>query len=295
MIQGSLLGPKLFLLFTNDLEPHLPFGKRVVYADDVQFIDSYTTENLDALKQRVEETLELALKWFTQNRLKINPSKTELLILKPRKKRFETQFSITFGVSEIEPIPCAKILGVFIDSSLTWEKQVSQVIHRCYSLLVGLAKLSHRLPYETKKLLVEALVFPHINYCCTVWGGCSASQKHRVQKAINFAARVVTGLARRDHVTPALNALGWSRFEGMLERRHVALIRKLISPDAPPALAQLIRPRSDVSQRCTRASCRNQLELPRVKTERARRSFPYRAVYAWNRRGGKSSADEHEV
>ena len=179
-----------------------------MYADDVQFIDSDTIENWNALKQRVEDTLELALKWFTQNRLKINPSKTELLVLKPRKKRFETQFSITFGASEIEPTPCAKILGVLIDSSLTWEKQVSQVVRRCYSVLVGLAKLRHRLPYETKKLLVEALVFPHINYCCTVWGGCSASQKHRIQKAINFAVRVVTGLARRDHVTPALDALG---------------------------------------------------------------------------------------
>ena len=45
----------MFFLFTNDLEAHLPFGKRVMYVDDVQFIDSDTTENLDA--QRVEDTL----------------------------------------------------------------------------------------------------------------------------------------------------------------------------------------------------------------------------------------------
>ena len=133
--------------------------------------------------------------------------------------------------------------------------------------------------------MVEALVFSHIIYCCTVWGGCSASQKHRIQKAINFAARIVTGLARREHITPALDALEWSRFESMLESRDVALIRKLISPSAPPALAQLLQRRSDVSQRCTRGSSRNQLELPKVKTERAKRSFPFRAVAAWNSRG----------
>ena len=104
-------------------------------------------------------------------------------------------------------------------------------------------------------------------------GGCSGSLNDRIQKAINFAAHVVTGLARRDHVTPALDALEWSRFEGMLERRDVALIRKLISYDAPPTLTQLVLPRSDVTQRCTRASRGNQLELPKVRTERARRGF----------------------
>ena len=277
---------RLFLLFTNDLASHLPFGKQVIYADDVQFIDSDAVEHLATLKQRVENTLELALKWFTQNRLKINPNKTELLILKPIKKKCDSHLSIRFGDSEIKPTPCVKIIGVFIDSALVWEKQVSQVTRRCYSVLVGLSKLRHRLSYDTKKLLVEALVFPHIIYCCTVWGGCTATQKHRIQKAINFAARVVTGLARREHVTSALEALGWVRFEGMLGRRDEALIRRLLSPDAPPALAQLVQRRSEVTQRSTRGAHGDQLELPKIKTERARRNFPYRAVSAWNSRGG---------
>ena len=292
VVQGSILGPRLFLLFTNDLASHLPFGKQIVYADDVQFIDSDTVENLVALKERVENTLELALKWYTQNRLKINPNKTELLVIKPRKKKCDSHISIRFGDSEIKPTPCVKILGVFIDSALTWEKQVSQVTRRCYSVLVGLSRLRHKLSCDTKKLLVEALVFPHIIYCCTVWGGCSATQKHRIQKTINFAARVVTGLARRDHVTPALEALGWVRFEGMLEKRDEALIRRLLSPDVPPALAQLVQRRSEVTQRSTRGAHSDQLELPKIKTERARRSFPFRAVSAWNCRGGEGGGGD---
>ena len=60
------------------------------------------------------------------------------------------------------------------------------------------------------------------------------------------------------------------------------MLCKLLSPDAPPALADLVQSRSDVSIRSTRGTCGGQLELPRVKTERARRAFPFRAVTAWN-------------
>ena len=94
---------------------------------------------------------------------------------------------------------------------------MSLVTRRCFCVLVGLSKLRRRIPFETKKLLFQALVFPHIHYRVTVWGGCSATQSHRVQKAINFAARIVTGLSRRDHITPALESLGWERFDRMLE------------------------------------------------------------------------------
>ena len=44
-----------------------------------------------------------------------------------------------------------------------------------------------------KKILIEALVLPHIRYCLSVWGGCGVGERRRVQKAVNFAARIVTG------------------------------------------------------------------------------------------------------
>ena len=47
VVQGSNLGPKLFLIFTNDMTSHLTSGKQVMFADDVQFLDSDRSQNLE--------------------------------------------------------------------------------------------------------------------------------------------------------------------------------------------------------------------------------------------------------
>ena len=130
---------------------------------------------------------------------------------------------------------------------------------------------------------MESLVFPHIRYCIAVWGSCTATQKQRVRKAINFGVRIVTGLGRRDHVTPSLRELGWPSIDDLITERDIATVCHLTScPDAPELLRCRGVERSDVSSRRTRASDRGQLELPRVQTEFAKRSFFYRAAKACN-------------
>ena len=37
--QGSLVGPILFSIFTNDLPSYLPHGRLISYADDTQLLD----------------------------------------------------------------------------------------------------------------------------------------------------------------------------------------------------------------------------------------------------------------
>ena len=78
--QGSLVGPFLFSIFTNDLPSYLPHGRLVSYADDTQLLDSVHPENLSILKARQEETL-LTVQSFTSNSLKMNPAKTTLLLV----------------------------------------------------------------------------------------------------------------------------------------------------------------------------------------------------------------------
>ena len=206
------------------------------------------------------------------------------------RSNLNTDLSISFGNDNISPANTVKVLGVVIDSHLSWECQISSVIQKCYCVLIGLARTRFRLPRCTRKLLIEALVFPHIRYCMSVWGNCSATQKRRFQKAINFGARIVTGLSRRDHITPALRELKWLDVEGMLRGCDISNIRHLLrSENASELLRDRVLKRCDVSLRNTRAAANGQLELPRVRTEFARRGFLFRAATAWNGRSSDAS------
>ena len=93
----------------------------------------------------------------------------------------------------------------------------------------------------------------------------------------------MTGLNRREHVTPTLLELGWGRVDDVLEEHDVAMVRRIFTAaDAPEILSAKLEYRSEMSTHRTRATDRGQLQLPRVQTEFARRSFISRATRAWN-------------
>ena len=127
------------------------------------------------------------------------------------------------------------------------------------------------------------LIFPHIRYCLSVWSGCGLVQRHRIQKVINHCAQVVAGVRRSAHVTPLLEELGWPNLEGMIAESDCAAMHYLVNCSyAPLCVSQRFKRRDDVSCRTTRATDRCNLDVPRVRTEQAKRFFSYRAVTRWN-------------
>ena len=137
VVQGSVLGPVLFVIFTNDLTSHITDGKVVMYADDTQFIDSDEPRNVEPLKARIENTLDTALSWFTRNSLKINPAKTEFIVFKTRRKKIQ-EFTVRFSDHTLAGVTRARVLGVILDPALTWEHHISMVVKRCNHILVGM-------------------------------------------------------------------------------------------------------------------------------------------------------------
>ena len=117
---------------------------------------------------KIWRPIRVRVNWFIQNRLKNNPLKTDMLHVNVNSSKIKVEhIEIHFGDAKIRPSPFVKILGVIIDSNLNCERQLS-ALKRCYSILVGLAKLSQQLRCETKRIIIEGLIHSYIRYCITV-------------------------------------------------------------------------------------------------------------------------------
>ena len=287
VIQGSILGPIMFNIFTNDLSCHLPSRASVIsYADDSQLIHAAppTSADLTGLRLAVEADLAALSAWFRSSGLKVNPAKTELILFGTASSLKKTSdFKVSFDGAELKPAPKIKILGVVLDPELNMHQQVGNVTGRCYGSLITISKLRDTLPQNTLTHLIQALVFPHITYCLPAWAPPTQQQRHRIDKVINFATRIVTKKRRHEHITASRRALGWMPFNALIEYRDCVLMHSIIHQhDGPERLKALVSYRADVSERVTRSTSAGLLETSRCRLESTKMTVPVRSVRKWN-------------
>ena len=79
--QGSILGPLLFLLCVNDM-PQAVNCMPILFADDTCLI--FTAPNLASLTTIMNKELQNLSIWFDSNKLIVNPSKSNVLIIPPK-------------------------------------------------------------------------------------------------------------------------------------------------------------------------------------------------------------------
>ena len=100
----------------------------------------------------------------------------------------------------------ARILGVIFDSCLTFQPHIDQLVPKCSGMLLALNHAKHVIPTGVLKNLITALVSSIIRYCMSVYGICNQTQLHRVQKLVNFAARVLSGRRRHQHISDIITS-----------------------------------------------------------------------------------------
>ena len=185
----------------NDLLSVPEQCKSACYVDDSKLYLSFPSPNINTAIANLNEDLNNICSWCYRNFLLINPDKTKVLFIGVPQLRRLPSVPVSMLGKEITPVTVAKDLGIYIDQSLTYNDHITKTASNCLHKLIQINRIKHLLDKKTLILLMNCFIFSKLLYCSTVWSNTSCSNIKKLQLVQNFAARIVLGLLKFDHIS----------------------------------------------------------------------------------------------
>ena len=292
--QGSVLGPLLFVLFispiANVINPDQSNQNNTVsfhqYADDTQLYIGTNSSTLTTQIASIESCTQRVHNWLLNNGLHLNPSKSEAIAFyNPRSKPLaalaESIGTVSVAGSPIKLQTSIKNLGVYLDSKMSFDKQVSETCKACFFHIRALRHIRASLTTEASKTIAVAIVGSRLDYCNSLLAGTSVSNLTRLQHVQNALARVVAQKPRFCHITPVLSDLHWLPVRHRITFKIATVTFGILQFQQPTYLASLI-PKYVPARALRSASVLSICVPPRKTTIAASKSFSSVASNIWN-------------
>ena len=172
-----------------------------------------------------------------------------------------------------------KILGVTLDSTLSFRTQCTITAKKCNSTLAVLRKQKDYFPSATKLHLVKALVFPHLDYCAGLFLDLSAELTTKLVRCMNAGLRFAAGLRKSDHISPTYVSNSILTYPSRRDYLCISLLASVLTSGEPVYLSRAFNFTNKKGlKRCSLLD----LEIPRARTQCFQNSFPVYVARLWN-------------
>ena len=274
VLQGSVLGPRLFTLYTTPLSS-LVSGHAIphhLYPYDSQLYISFSGDSAAALNG-LQSCLASVQSWMSTNKLKLNPDKTAFLLVGNERQRskYLSMFPIELLGVKSYPAKSARNLGVIFDKNFNFRSHISTICSSCIYHIRDLRRIRRHLDLDSAKWLVNALVSSRLDYCNSLLSGIAETDLTKLQRVLNRLARVVTKSPPFTRSVPLLRSLHWLPVKYRAHFKICLLTYKALHEEQPVYLRSLIA--ISLPSRSLRSNRGITLSIPRIKTNTGARAF----------------------
>lgn len=222
--QGSVLGPILYIIFTNDAPMMKEVGTSIFADDKMFFVSSY---RISAIVKKLQTALDKNKRYFHRWKIKLNETKTESIIFTKRRPLINSNIKINNHV-----IPWSdnvKYLGLYLDTKLNFTEHVKKVIEKAIGKLIMLYPIFNRRSFfnsHSKKTIYKVAVRTAFTYACPVWSLTSKTNYDKLQRIQNKFLRLIGSYRFYTPIKFMHNQLNIEPITEFIERHAISYFAK---------------------------------------------------------------------
>src|SRR5664279_1749555 len=214
-----------------------------MYADDTQL---YT-----ALKQNKQNNIDLTViqqctndihRWYAENGMLLNPTKSEAIAIGTRAQvaAASANGAVIVAGNRVPLSDSVKLLGVTIDSVLSFDQHVINVVRGCNYHLRALRHIRPLITTDVAKTVACSMVSSRLDYCNALLHLTTVKNLNKLQTVQNDLACIVLQTNRQTSATHSLQTLHWLPIKHRTVYKIATTVFKLRQTHLPSYLSELI-------------------------------------------------------